>query len=368
MKIGIRGKIALSAISITLTLVLAEVLVRVADHRSGIGFWGDKGNPLAQNPPRVLPFRTFGFDPYRTVDGEERISDTTRRQFPLQKKAGTFRIVCFGGSTTAQQIGGVDYPRILQKRLRSRAARTDIEVSNAGNASYTAAHSLILLSLNVLSWQPDLIILSHNINDLTALYFPEFRGDYWNKYLAPELSAPDFRDRFTWNNVLFQRSRLYWLLSRAVGTRGFRDLDSRGRSIRRAPYDEALPERGAYVFRRNIESFIALARSRDIPVMLGTQPHESSEEYFVRHMGYKSYNDFVVYPLHEQHLEYHARYNQVIRDVATEFGVGLVDNEKTFNGDRKFFMDHVHYTDEGLYRLARNYAGAVMTDYLSEAN
>ncbi len=357
-------KLVLALCSVAATLLAGEALIRASDHRRGIGFFSSAGNPLAEAAPSVLPFRTFGFDPYRTVGGRTFISDTWKRRFPLRKAEGTYRVVCFGGSTTAHRMNGRDYPGILQRLLREGANRKTIEVINAGNSGYTTAHSLILLGLDVLSWQPDLVVLSHNINDLTALYFPGFRPDYWNKYRSGYFSVPDFSERYTWNNVLFQHARLYWFLAAALRPHGFRDLAARGRAIRRAPYPEELVARGEEIFRRNIETFVAIAKDRDIKVILGTQPHEPSEEFFVRHMGYKPYNDVALYPPHGQHLDIHERYNEAIRDVAEERGVGLVDNARDFAGETRYFIDHVHNSDEGLLKLAELYARFIHLAYL----
>ncbi|ETX06172.1 MAG: hypothetical protein ETSY2_18725 [Candidatus Entotheonella gemina] len=113
------------------------------------------------------------------------IASRYQELYPLEKPSGTFRIVAFGGSTTANvqamRSQTPHYPLLLQTQLRRTLARNDIEVINVGNPSYATPHSLILLAFDVLSWQPDLVILSHNINDLTALYWPDFTFDYSNK-------------------------------------------------------------------------------------------------------------------------------------------------------------------------------------------
>ena len=65
-------------------------------------------------------------------------------------------------------------------------------VISVASSAYATPHSLTLLSLDVLSWDTDLVILSHNINDLQAAYMPGFKPDYSHKYQlhVPSLTPP----------------------------------------------------------------------------------------------------------------------------------------------------------------------------------
>lgn len=359
VKTAIR-RLLLSCVAIFFTLLLLEVALRVVDVRQGRSFFPTHGNILAEPFPSVKPFRTFGFDPYRKAQGVTMISDTWRRDFALEKPAGTYRIVCFGGSTTAHRMGGIHYPRLLQQKLRSDAGRDNIEVINVGSAAYATPHSIILLALDVLSWQPDLVILSHNINDLLAVYFPGIRHDYWNKYQNDYYAVPDFSARYSWNNVLFQHSRLYWfgagLLEQGRQKRAERNTVLH----RQIPFDRAAFALGKDIFQRNVRTFVKMAQAADLKVILGTQSHEPSEAYFMRHMAHKPYNDVAVYPSHAEHIEFHAAYNTAIREVAEETGAILVDNELAMQGRPDYFIDHVHNSSEGLRVLAQHYGEAIM--------
>jgi len=97
-------------------------------------------------------------------------------------------------------------------------------------------------------------------------------------------------------------------------------------------------------------------------VVLGTQPLETSEEYWNRHMRYKKYNGIVTYPLHSEFISHHQRFNEIIREVAREQKAYIVDNEKIFAGKSVFFIDFVHYSKKGLEQLARNYYNVIVSN------
>ena len=182
---------------------------------------------------------------------------------------------------------GLHYPLVLQRLLQKKYPGREIQVLNLGKSAYSTAHSLILLELNALDWNPDLIIISHNINDLTAAYFPGFKPDYANKYGSKyyTLSAR-LLEEYNTLNLLVQHFQLYWILKGRIQARLDQDRTERAEFKRRS-YGMKPPPAAAGAYSRNLESMVLLARSRGVDVIVGTQPLEPSEEYFRRHMGHK---------------------------------------------------------------------------------
>ena len=358
-----RYRLLLPLLSILATLLLLEISLRAYDQAQGRGFFGETGNLLRAPKRPIVPFRTFGFDPYVAVDGETRISDRWQRTYPLEKNPGTIRIVAFGGSTTENHEGR-HYPLYLEQELRRRLGHDRVEVLNVANAAYSTPHSISLLALDVASWNPDLVILSHNVNDLTTLYWPGLRPDYWNKYAHEFYAYPDYEGIYSWSNVVFQHSRLYWFLSEQV--RRWTDAsETQSAKLQRRPYPNDELARGTEIFRRNLETFISIAHTHGAAVALGTQPLEPSLEAFLRGMAHKTYNDVVVYPPHEDLVAHHELYNETIRRVADETGATLVDNAPLFRGRPELFVDFVHYHEDGLRLLAASYADAIVRDLRS---
>jgi hypothetical protein len=349
-----RQRFFLLLASLLATVAMLEVAVRTSDAVSGKGFFSEWRSARVKRPKPVIPFRTFGFVPYREQNGVRYISSRHGELYPLPKPPGTFRIVCFGGSTTEDlptfrsDPAKRHYPLMLQELLRSRLGRDSIEVINVGFSAYSTPHFLILLELDVLSWQPDLVILSEDINDLLAAYFPAFALDYSHKYGHP----PYLPGGKPWREIeirLFRHLQAYWLIERRLERATFT-------LPRRRSYGDVPPAEASAVFQRNLESFVTLAQSKGIGVLLASQPFQPSEEYFLKHMSYKEYNDRIVYPLQDELVKHHHYYNEILRRVAEEKGAWFLDNDASFAGDKKHFIDLVHYTPEGSSKLAANYA------------
>ncbi|MEM9024273.1 MAG: SGNH/GDSL hydrolase family protein, partial [Bacteroidota bacterium] len=77
-----------------------------------------------------------------------------------EKPAGVFRVACIGGSTTAR-----GYPADLEAWLNTRAD-TVFEVLNVGLGGWTTAHSVANFVLNVVDYNPDLVVIHHAWNDV----------------------------------------------------------------------------------------------------------------------------------------------------------------------------------------------------------
>jgi len=339
--------------TVVFLFVLSEFSARVIDRLHGGDFTYNK----ERNEQQLTPFRMFGPSYYVEQDGIRYISSVHKELYPFEKGRNTYRIVAFGGSTTQNAVDGIHYPLVLEQLLKEEYPQRNIEVINIGNSAYATPHFIISLTLDVVSWESDLIILSENINDLLAGYFPDFQPDYANKYrhaaFVPEISAP---------RMLLGWSRFYWIVKSRLEALSYRLADYGGVVFRRSSYGNEPPVESQKIFRRNLQTFVEIARAYDIPVVLGTQPLETSEEYWNRHMRYKKYNGIVTYPLHSEFISHHQRFNEIIREVAREQKAYIVDNEKIFAGKSVFFIDFVHYSKKGLEQLARNYYNVIVSN------
>lgn len=343
------GKAEIGLLGITFLLLVggSEGAARILDAAHGYDFLQNK-----QRAERgIIPFRMFGPKLYTQEAGMRYILGRHGEKYPFIKAPGTFRVVAMGGSTTQDLVKDMHYPKRLEELLREAYPNRTIEVINTGNSGYATPHLLILLSLDVLSWNPDLIIASENVNDLLAAYFPDFTEDYSNKY-----SNEMFLPHPSLSRMLLGWSRLYWVVRSRVDALSYRILESQDAVYIRKSYGISPPTSAEAVFRRNWETFANIVNGRGIPLVLASQPLEPSEEYWDRHMRYKSYNDVAAYPLHAEFLLHHAAYNTTIKEVAEERNVYFLDNAALFTGRTELFSDFVHYTNAGIEELAQNYA------------
>jgi len=360
MTVGADGKItgkqitALVFFSILILLFFLEVGIRCVGVLTDRSFFYPFQKEGKQAKPYIL-FRTFGFKLYQAVDDVRYISSSHEEIFPLKKPKNTIRIACFGGSTTengfAYRTGKVHYPLLLQSILEDKFKKTKFDVINVGYPAYATPHSLILFELDVLSWEPDIVILSHNINDLIASYWPNLDFDYSNKYATTKYIYPRMRR----NVSIFEHSLLISFLKFS-----YRELinltgGANYPVIRKSQGNNPIPL-AKKIFRRNLRSFISLAQSNGIQVLLGTQALQPREDMFLRHMNQKSYNNKVVYPLHEEFVQHHHAFNKVIKKVSLEGKTLFAENDLALGGRMEFFHDFVHYTVTGVKKLAQNYA------------
>ena len=66
-------------------------------------------------------------------------------------------------------------------------------------------------------------------------------------------------------------------------------------------------------------------------------------------------------------IQGYAEYNDVVREVASETGVVLIDGENSIPGDAQHFADSVHFTDKGSHLMARRVArGLIQSSRLQE--
>jgi len=284
--------------------------------------------------------------------------------------------VVLGGSTSANNNSfrntGQHYPLRLQSILRNSLGTENIEVINVSYSAYSTVHSLILLELDVISWDPDLIIVSHNINDRSASYFPDFALDYSNKY-SQEYYFQTGKSIYTLSNLVFQHSQLYWLLrSRLNRLKYIKLVDRKYKQLPRKSYGNDPPSLALEVFKRNLKTIIDIAKANGIQVVLGNQPIlEPSEEYLNIYIEQKQYNIYIeqkqykpllVYPLHNEWIEHHGAFNKAIAEVAEKNHVLFVDNDAELSGNKEYFIDIVHYTPKGVDTLAMNYANFLLRE------
>ncbi|MBI2609653.1 hypothetical protein HYW53_00560 [Candidatus Giovannonibacteria bacterium] len=341
--------------SLIFILLLAEIGARVINYLHQGDFEENKNR--AERQGKVYPFLVFGWDLYKEIDGVKFIVSRHGELYPLKKDPNIFRIVALGGSTTQDFTGGTHYPKLLEEKLQKKYPDKKIEVINAGNSGYSTPHMIILLTLDVISWDPDLVIASENVNDLTSAYYAGFNVDYSNKYGKDEFLPPRTRVNF---DKIFGWSYFYWILKSRTEALSYHLKDLKGNVYKRKSYGMEPPKEAASIYKRNLRTLADVAKLHKIPIMFGTQPLEPSEEFWDLTMLFKQYNALAVYPLHEEFVLHHNAYNNIIEDVARETSSFIVDNDALFAKNRDYFADFVHYSKAGLEKLSDDYFNAIV--------
>ena len=95
------------------------------------------------------------------------------REIVVPKPEGLFRIVCIGGSTTAEgPTNELTYPKLLERVLRERHGADRVEVINAGVFASRSNNELDRVQ-QYLAMQPDLLLHYNAVNDITQ-WLPEW--------------------------------------------------------------------------------------------------------------------------------------------------------------------------------------------------
>ncbi len=134
---------------------------------SGLRLFSVAGPVVTEDPfvgfSRIVPLYTLENGQARTADARQKYFN--KETFSAKKQANTFRVFCFGGSTTYGHPfdGRTAFPRWLEELLRESAPSTKFEVINAGGISY-ASYRIVPLIKETLTYQPDLMVVytGHN--------------------------------------------------------------------------------------------------------------------------------------------------------------------------------------------------------------
>lgn len=311
------------------------------------------------------PYLNYALRPnYVAANGDDRHNAQGIRDgdpIPMPKPAGEFRIVAIGGSTTyGVGVGNWRnaYPAQLEQVLRETHQLTNVRVINLGVPGYNSWESLVNLAFRGGDLEPDLVVNYDGVNDVHArLVRPDrYVGDdtghrrQWDTSALDVgwLDSPSYLVRF----VAMRLGRLkpprieevVWQL----------DMPRRPVSGERDPRlamtpMEALRANPPKYFRRNLLDMVAIQRAHGGETVLLTfasQPGlaEDHEKY----AGSPHYQAAI------------AEQNEMVRKLAKELRVPLVDMATQMPADREFWhRDGVHLTASGNRRFAEIVAAAI---------
>jgi lysophospholipase L1-like esterase len=266
--------------------------------------------------------------------------ETTR-----EKPAGTYRILCIGGSTTFGTGATEDaytYPARLQELLnrevekgRVPAGRT-FEVLNAGVSGYNTADSLIDLALRGVELQPDAVLVYHAANDERMIQSRGFKPDFSHVRRPPPIKELSGLDTF-----LLRHVRTYARLVR--GTDPEEQLGAMAEWVfvpgfngMMVPASVRLNEYGLTVFRRNLREIVAVARSAGAEVVFETFAYKERDA--AEPTALTVYLD---------------RANQEITSLGLELDVPVCPTAERLTGKQSLYDDLVHFNDTGELSHAR---------------
>jgi lysophospholipase L1-like esterase len=267
----------------------------------------------------------------------------------VEKKPGTMRVLCLGGSTTANSLWEVgnpkqfSYPRCLREALRRRVDDRPWEVLNCGMGGWTSAEILVDFALHQVDLKPDVVVLYNGFNDLEASLTAPFASDYSHSrrnfgevYARIRLASYIPNLRF-WKSYAFIKGKM-------MGFGNVRyDLLS---SIRAKKASLDNPFMGLDTERRNVEHLIHLCKANQIQVVLST---------FAYHLYAAVTEDRRALKYRDGVFEE----NAMVRELAKQHGLPLVDIAALIPDDDAYFVDSVHFTPAGMQFLGERFADCI---------
>lgn len=266
------------------------------------------------------------------IFGGSRVVRTDSRGFrspepDAVKGQGAIRIAFLGGSTTFNNeapANGDTFPIQVGKILEQACPSRKIEVLNGAAAGYTTMESLTTLATRLLPLEPDIVVVYHGVNDAALRTGDQYREDYWR---PPKPVRTRF-DTALYRHSLFFRFLNYKWITRPHSNRPA--VEQLRANLERHPPDG---------FERNLRSIVGVAKAHGIEVVLCTFAYcplerEDSDAWAV------------LFEAVDQH-------NEIVRKIATETNVHLLDVAAEMPRDPRLFEGQVHRNREGLRYHAR---------------
>jgi len=256
------------------------------------------------------------------------------RKFQSEQHNSTeepYRIFCLGGSTTEfTDSRGVGWPARVGNQLSAGISGRPVNVYNLGRQWYTTQHTLYNYITNLRFHRPDVIVVMHAINDLmhNADFSYYSAGKFQDDYR--HFHGPVYRliRRPTFPAYVVQvLGEIWYHQSREIVT------------------TDLFP--GLRSFERNLRTLIEVAQIDSVPVVLLTQPYLYKDSMTAEEQSALVMIGEAVGPDKEWDIQTARRgmeqYNDVIRRLAREKGLVLVDLEKEIPKSLEFLFDDVHY-------------------------
>lgn len=343
----------LSIILLTLAIPLlgGELALRLAGYsRPQIDFPAQKQSLQKATDALNHRFNTnaFEFDPHLLwklkpggnlagLDVDTRGLLTWERPAQGPRNARPVTVLCLGDSVTA--ITYRTFPQIAELLAAAGTTARPVHIYSAAVPGYTTEQALRQLP-TLKDLQPDVVVLCFGWNDhFPALNLPDH-----------ELGAANAGEQILHNAL--KDVRLYQLVGAPLGARTSEDEASDDPPANAtyaaiaADFRVAPPQ-----FESNLNQLVDIIRSWSAMPILATQPEnlKPTTEQFLQD------NNFIA-PNQRDNKSLHSQYNEIVRAVATNQNVPLLDIEAEFIRRPRDFMlepDGIHLTGRGHNHVAR---------------
>lgn len=276
---------------------------------------GKRNIVLRENKPNRDEFRIPPYDP------EAKYSFRTDENGFVKPgkihKNPDLNIFFVGGSTTeCETVKELERFPYLSGRLLEEKTGKKINSYNAARSGNDTLHSLNIILNKIAPFNPDIIVRMENVNDLSALLY---ESTFWNRNKS--------------------RSSLGCFTKKMSSMRNMRN------EWEESPYvnmilNEAHQQRIKNEYRKILKMFISMTRSVGAMPVLMTQANriENNPDFSIGR-GSKKFN--------ETYRQLYIDFHNIVRKVAKEENVFLIDLAKEVEGSKTYIYDAVHFNNDG---------------------
>ncbi len=278
------------------------------------------------------------------------------KEFDMPKPAGVYRIFALGESTTFGYYPTITsdthtYPAMLEFLLNETKPDPAVqryEVINAGMPGYSVRTSIQNLSARILFFQPDMILVNHNVNDL-ARYGNEQHLLYplQNQYIPTGFLTGLLDHMLGWSYAV---QELRFTLTERIR------FGSKTDSAQALTTQTGWVLDGRYpgAFRRDLRNLVILAKVNGVTPVLMSEAVAITEKTDFANLSddekkmqlHKSATHLDRIPPRERYRTLKL-YNDIIREVAEQEKVMFVDVDATIPKTSEYHWDYCHLTNRG---------------------
>lgn len=279
--------------------------------------------------------------------------------------APAFQIVFLGGSTTkcAFMDDSVRFPSLVADHFLK--AGLPVNTFNGGEAGNHTLNCLNMLVNKCLYNHYQVVVLMEAINDVSSLsYFQEYYSTD-ERFAKRNISTSAHMDSRHHNFTFSESYSLKFRIKKGMQLfypniyGGLFNLKASFRNLQDIPeFEEMTPillqERQFKEYENNLTTFVAICRANGIKPVLMTQFNRIVESELSGNKAFKNYLDKLS-KLNISIVEFCTQYrrmNEIVRKVAAQENVMLIDLDKHIPKEKTYIYDMVHLTPVGSQLVA----------------
>ena len=271
--------------------------------------------------------------------------------FPSTIHQQADKVIAFiGGSSTECMFVDEDkrFPA-LTGQLLEKSSSKKINAINAGVSGNNTMHSINSLLNKIVPMNPDIAVLMHNINDLSVLLHEK---TYWNSNDHRSLLVEEDRSIKALVKQLFPNTYnfVFEMKRKLLGEGnefGNTNNDNNGHNKPKLSNEKMLS-----MFKTNLNIFVEISKANNITPVLMTQASRFTEK--PDGIVMKNLQNLDAMDLsYSEYRKLFESMNEVIRMVAVEKSVLLIDLAKNVPQTNEYMADPVHFTNHGSEFVAK---------------